>query len=557
MLRRRRRSHDDLVQATGSSPAHEQAVSRWVIAAILAGVVLQLCAVARYRFDNDELQHLHVAWELSTGSVQYRDVFDNHTPLLHMLYAPALGLFGASVATLYRMRVAMLPLFAASVLSTAFVAARVAGRRVAATAVSLLVLYPPFLLHGLEFRNDNLQYALWMLAVAAVAAPIPIRGRSFLAGLFLGAALAASIKAVLLVIAIVLAAGALARRGMIAAIVWAAAGFAIVPSAICVYFLAHHAFQPMIHYALLFNFDVVTDERRAIAGGIAAAIGGALLVVHTHRRGNGTDDPAQRAVIGIGAVVALFGAALLAWPIVEVRTFNPIAPLVAILAALRLQKRTRTLALILAVEMAFVIQQGVLWRDNTRGYERLIANALRLTHINEPVLDLKGEVVFRHRPVYEAFEMVTRSDLARHKLVDRTIPALVRTPCFVAVEDSPFFPPLTRAFLAAHYLDVGTLRVAGEKLGAVPGGQAHSFEVAIPGPYTIVDSNLDALNGTLDGVPFRGRAKLAAGVHTFIATATLADATLVWSGAIDRGFSPYTARDDEGRVIRIAAAPIR
>ena len=81
--------------------------------ALLAGaVLLRLAAIVHYRFDNDEPQHLHVVWAWTQGLVQYRDVFDNHMPLFHLLNAPLLWLVGAHPATLFAMRAALLPVYA-------------------------------------------------------------------------------------------------------------------------------------------------------------------------------------------------------------------------------------------------------------------------------------------------------------------------------------------------------------------------------------------------------------------------------------------------------------
>ncbi|HWS72879.1 MAG TPA: hypothetical protein VN605_12235, partial [Thermoanaerobaculia bacterium] len=57
-------------------------------------LVFRSLAFFRYRFDSDEPQHLHVAWGWTAGLVQYRDYFDNHAPLVHILTAPILRLVG-------------------------------------------------------------------------------------------------------------------------------------------------------------------------------------------------------------------------------------------------------------------------------------------------------------------------------------------------------------------------------------------------------------------------------------------------------------------------------
>ncbi|HXG22864.1 MAG TPA: hypothetical protein VNN62_27790, partial [Methylomirabilota bacterium] len=56
--------------------------------------VLRLLYVFHYPIDSDEPQHLHVVWGWTQGLLPYRDIFDNHMPLFHLLYAPLLALIG-------------------------------------------------------------------------------------------------------------------------------------------------------------------------------------------------------------------------------------------------------------------------------------------------------------------------------------------------------------------------------------------------------------------------------------------------------------------------------
>src|SRR5258705_13685194 len=93
-----------------------------VVVAALALLMLALRALAffRYRFDSDEPQHLHVAWGWTAGLVQYRDLFDNHAPLFHILTAPMLSLLGERPDILLFMRAPML-LFWATVLGATYI----------------------------------------------------------------------------------------------------------------------------------------------------------------------------------------------------------------------------------------------------------------------------------------------------------------------------------------------------------------------------------------------------------------------------------------------------
>lgn len=72
-------------------------------------VALKFANLFRFRFDSDESQHLHVIWGWTRGLVQYRDIFDNHMPLFHLMFAPIFGLVGEQVHALLSMRLALFP----------------------------------------------------------------------------------------------------------------------------------------------------------------------------------------------------------------------------------------------------------------------------------------------------------------------------------------------------------------------------------------------------------------------------------------------------------------
>src|SRR5436305_15230073 len=108
--------------------------SERLLAMAIAAVTLAMRAVAffHYRFDSDEPQHLHVAWGWTAGLLQYRDLFDNHAPLFHMLTAPLLALVGERPTVLFYMRLPMLLLWAVVLASTFIIARRLYDARVAA-----------------------------------------------------------------------------------------------------------------------------------------------------------------------------------------------------------------------------------------------------------------------------------------------------------------------------------------------------------------------------------------------------------------------------------------
>ena len=85
----------------------------FIAAAVLFALmlVIRIVNILHYRFDSDEPQHLHVIWGWARGFIQYRDLFDNHMPLFHIMFAPIFGLIGDRATILYEMRFVLLPMY--------------------------------------------------------------------------------------------------------------------------------------------------------------------------------------------------------------------------------------------------------------------------------------------------------------------------------------------------------------------------------------------------------------------------------------------------------------
>jgi hypothetical protein len=74
-----------------SLPYRENGFKQTAAAILLAWTALiALGYFARLNFgqEDDELQHLHMAWRIGQGQVPYRDFFELHPPLWHMVMAP-------------------------------------------------------------------------------------------------------------------------------------------------------------------------------------------------------------------------------------------------------------------------------------------------------------------------------------------------------------------------------------------------------------------------------------------------------------------------------------
>ncbi len=491
----------------------------WSLAALSLG--LRAVAFFNYRFDADEQQHLHVTWGWTAGLVQYRDYFDNHAPLFHLTTAPLLALLGERRDILHWMRVPMLVVFAIVLWATYVIARRLYDERVATWSVVLLSLFPPFFLKSLEYRTDNLWTMFWMIALVLL-----IRERSmFLAGLLLGCAMATSLKTTLLVFSIVVAA-ILAKRGGN----WlkAAIGFAIVPVALLIFFAVVGAWDQLVYCTLTFNGNVALTRnnlwiQRAIFPFTAAAL---LWAALRFRR---TEHPWRYFfAVAMGVfTVTLAGF----WVLISPRDLLPLMPLAAIFAAAALTRARRPLHAIGATAAVFLIAlwyYGDRFANKTAWHTTMMDQVLRLSRPGEPLIDHKGETIFRPRPFYFIFENITRAQMARGIIKDTLPEDVVRTRTYVAQADGAMWPPRARAFLSENFVNLGRLRAAGQWLR-----EDGTYTIAIPGEYVIVSER---------GAIGPSRVLQAGSYRHAGSRERLA---VVWAPAIERGHSPFHLRDTD------------
>ncbi|MEO8035078.1 MAG: hypothetical protein ABI837_11655, partial [Acidobacteriota bacterium] len=172
---------------------------------LIAVALLRAVLIFRYRFDSDEPQHMHVAWGWAHGLVQYRDVFDNHMPLFHLLSAPIFAWTGDDVRVLFVARFAVLPLFFLSLQLTHGIAANLYDESVAFWTVLLLAACPPFFLGTLEYRTDDLWVVLWLGALAIFLGDRSPLWKGAAGGFVIGLAFAVSMKSTLFVISLAVA----------------------------------------------------------------------------------------------------------------------------------------------------------------------------------------------------------------------------------------------------------------------------------------------------------------------------------------------------------------
>lgn len=504
-------------------------------------MLLRVVALFRYRFDSDEQQHLHVTWGWTAGLVQYRDVFDNHPPLFHLLTAPLLALLGERAEILLWMRLPMLLLFGLVLWATWSVARAVFDERVASWALLLLTLFPPFFLKSLEYRADNLWNAFWMSALVLLIR----RERPFWTGLLLGCALATSLKTSLLLIGLCgglllakllrVPLPPLMQRGVKAWLA-AVAGILVVPAVLSAGFVAAGAWDELVYCNVAFNANL-TGLRRHLWIGKAMFPFATAALVWAAWKTRRTPTPWRwflAVVMGV-YVVTIAGF----WPLISPRDFLPLMPLAAIFAAAILIRLERPLAWLGGTAALFtlaLVYYADRFENRTDWHITMMNQTLRLTRPGERLIDYKGETIYRRRPFYYAFEIVTRTQMAAGLIPDTVAQDVIRTRTYAAQADGAMWPPAARAFLSDHFLNLGRLRAAGQWIR--PDG---SFTIAIPGEYVVLTARGEAA-GRLNGTPHNGPRMLEAGTHRFEGEE---GAAVLWAPAFRRGHSPFHLRDTE------------
>jgi type IV secretory pathway VirB3-like protein len=462
----------------------------WLAAA--TALAMRAWLLVAHRIDSDEPQHLHVAWAWTRGLVQYRDVFDNHLPLLHLVFAPVMALMPESSAVFVLMRMAIAPVaVGCSLLLFVMVRPRF-GWRIAATAALLFSVMPPWLSKSSEFRNDTLWIFFWLAAVALYTRP---RGTAaFSAGIMLGLCALASIKAVPLLLAHVLSGHFRAgtRRRLIA-------GAALPLLIVAIWMFAAGALHDMLYQTLLFNAAAPVRPVRRMGGMLAFVIVAVLVAgpVRVRLRSRAELDPVLFA-IWYSVLLLCF------WPILTSRDVLPLVPVAAFAIALHASPPVWRTAMVVAL-LASVVEMR-LWRTPDEARQRFVDAAVALTGPEDFVFDLKGEAVFRRRPVSLVYEDVGRALTANGTIEDRGPESIVARRCCAAVGDSSHLPARTRRFLDRHFLGAGLLRVCGTDV------RGSAFDIAVPQTYAVVAR--DPARLLLDGIPYRGPRALAAGRHS-------------------------------------------
>lgn len=556
-----------MTRSTCSPEACAEPGAEGLVIAVLVVVQCAMRAMAlfNHQIDSDEPQHLHVIWGWNQGLVQYRDVFDNHAPLFHLLMAPVMGLLGERADIILLGRILLLPLVALSLWATYRLGRLLWSPRTGAWAALGASVSPTWLLTSAEFRADILWMAAWLCALVVLLGGPWSRRRGFIGGLLLGVALVTSLKTILLLVALAIAvtvvASARPRDRTVArvgewarAFGWVAAGFVVLPVLIVLGFWWIGGLDAMRYCTLEHNIvprlgHWGTGSLRPwlLPGVLMAMIPAARWLLSRSDRA----APAQgRRVVLLLSTGCFIGFLESCWPLITPEDYLPWIPMLALVVAAAVHRMWRwnqpeehsriarrgalcTLGLIVALEMFSVFEVEPIWRRWRDPQVQLLGDVLRLTRAHESIMDLKGETVFRPRPYYFALEGVTKCRLALGLLPDRIENDVRHARTHFATPDNPGFPPAAREFLNTHFLPDRSLRVLGADLGSDRRATSRPFDVSYSERFAILADGLPG-RGRLDGATYRTARVLHSGPHVYHPAPGESHVVLIWDGALHR-----------------------
>lgn len=167
---------------------------------VLAGVISALAISHNRSFQVDEVEHLHAAYNIADGRALYRDFWQSHNPLLHLVLRPLVDVEDP-VGTYRRGRVLIAALMFCTIGLSAWTAGRLGGPAAGVMAAGLLLFETTFVERGIEVRPDNLVALTVAGALALQVSSIRESRRFCLQGLLLGVGFLATSKAAVVTVA--------------------------------------------------------------------------------------------------------------------------------------------------------------------------------------------------------------------------------------------------------------------------------------------------------------------------------------------------------------------
>lgn len=533
-------------------------------------MIIRVIDVFTRNFDSDEPQHLHVIWGWAHGYLQYRDIFDNHTPLFQLLFAPLFALLPEWHGALYVMRLATFPFYLSALLCTYLIGKTLFSHRAGLWSMVILAMFGRFFIKTLEFRPDSLWAALLVAGIYLMVRQPMSKKSSLLVGLVFGAALSVSFKTMIMLAAVMIAlplAWAVAGRFSLIALKqrlknfgFVTIGFFMIPIVLIIIFYSLHALPEFYYGVIQHNamahgkstVDLSARLFRFILWMTAIGLFAKYVASVTQ-----DEEKKQNRVFVMAAGFTYFAILSSFWPIVTHQTQLPMFPLLIVSlvpflmgeypvpgklsspwAGVNIAPLTILLGIIAVTELIDLTRGSSMVGRHLYQNPQLWKDVLKYTDSDDYVMDVKGESIFRMRPYFYGFETITVQLVASGIIPDNAADSLIAKPTYVvAAEKFGRYPNGLQAFVQANYLRAGTLFVAGKKLTNIrtDSHAVEEFSLALPGRYAIINQAGQLVPGTLNGQYGTGVFDIETGQQTFAPVGKLTSLTVIWDKAWERG----------------------
>ena len=499
--------------------------------------------------------------------LQYRDLFDNHGPIFHLLCVPLFRALGERADILVLMRLGMIPLLGVALWCVYRIGANVFSKKAGIWAAIFTGLYPEFFFTSTEFRTDDLWTVLWLASLVIATAGGLSGRRSFLIGLLLGAAFGVTVKTGLMVGAVSFAAlwiigyqwaagqtlnwrriSAFASAGLL--------GLLIVPAALVLFFASQGASNEFLYCNIFHNLvPHAQNWERFDAHVLWFPIFAVISLGVFIRLGRRRIEPRIFLAIFLTLVAGSYFTALKTFfPTLSRQDDLPFIPLLVLLitalisgAMISLPTRTRDFfarfaPLIALAEALSILLTVPIQKDRTREDIAMVAGVLRATKPSEFVMDATGEAIFRRRPFYYVIEAFTRARIQQGSIKDEIVEKMIERGTILARPEG--LPKMSREFIRQNYLPIGNgLFMLGKAL-EIPSNQTTvgpiAFDVLVPARYSIVGENGPLAGCTLDWEALTSSRFLQAGKHLLqMNSIQIGSVALFSADGVERGISPF------------------
>ncbi|MFA6016875.1 MAG: hypothetical protein WC744_02205 [Patescibacteria group bacterium] len=148
-------------------PILRKYIPYFLLAVVVLSMIFLIISIVKsayyYQYDSDEFYHVQRAYLIALGLKPYTSFFFFFSSIFHRALIPVLLLFGFSFATLGKIRIFMVLLFAVRVTLTVLFINKVFNRRTALLFIPLFLFDPFTVFSSMQIRPDNLMMIFYIL----------------------------------------------------------------------------------------------------------------------------------------------------------------------------------------------------------------------------------------------------------------------------------------------------------------------------------------------------------------------------------------------------------